>query len=152
MTQFVHTHFPTSHPGVVRAEKVLAVFKDGRDGHDGTRSLALMLLAAVVAALAVAADQLVETWADGHLMLAWVALWAVCFAGLALFTGAARHSAAGLMAELRGWSAHLAQRRADRQMWAAALSDRRVMADLQMAISRSEMQAEAQEHAARNAR
>lgn len=143
MTSFVDTHLSASHSGVARAGAVLAAVDAARRNFDGTRSLALMLLAAVVAALAVAADQLVETWADGHLMLAWVALWAVCFAALALFTGTARQAAARLTAELRGWSAAQAQRRADRQMWAAALSDRRVMTDLQMAISHSEMQAQA---------
>jgi len=52
---------------------------------DGSRGLAAMLLAAVVAALVVLADQMISSWADGHLFLGWVALWVVVFAGLALF-------------------------------------------------------------------
>src|SRR5690554_3661834 len=51
----------------------------------GARGLAALLLAAVVASLVVIADRLISTWADGHLLLAWVVLWAVVFAGMALF-------------------------------------------------------------------
>ncbi len=56
---------------------------------DGSRGLAMMLLAAAVAALVVLADQMIGTWADGHLFLGWVALWVVIFAGSALFAGTA---------------------------------------------------------------
>ena len=44
-----------------------------------------MLLAAVLAALLVVADQLIETWVDGHLLLMWVALWTVTFTMLAFW-------------------------------------------------------------------
>ena len=40
----------------------------------GTRGLSGLFLAAVVAGMVVLADQLINTWADGHLMLAWVLL------------------------------------------------------------------------------
>lgn len=74
--------------------------------------LAALLLAAVVAALAVLANRLVDTWANGPLLLAWVALWAVIFAGTALFAGPARHAALGVLRMLSGWSGSLAQARA----------------------------------------
>lgn len=47
------------------------------------RPLALLLVGAV-AALVVLADRFVQTWTDGHLFLAWLALWAVVFAATAL--------------------------------------------------------------------
>ena len=51
---------------------------------ENARPLAGMLLAAAMAALLVAADQVIDSWADGHLLAAWVALWTVTFAALAL--------------------------------------------------------------------
>ena len=75
---------------------------------EGARGLSALLLAAAIATLIVVADQLIDTWADGHLMLAWVILWALVFAGLALFADGARRLArrsvaAGL--RLQTWSA-----------------------------------------------
>ena len=43
-----------------------------------------MLLAAVVAALLVVADSVVNAYADGHLLLGWICLWAVGFAATGL--------------------------------------------------------------------
>ena len=60
---------------------------------EGARRLSALLLAAVLATLVVIADQVIDTWADGHLMLAWVILWALVFAGLALFADGARRLA-----------------------------------------------------------
>jgi hypothetical protein len=103
----------------------------------GHRGLSAMLLAAMVSALIVVADQLIETWADGHLMLAWVALWVIGFAALALFAGAAQTLAKATLGALNGWAARSAQARADRRLWASAQSDPRIMADVQAAIDRS---------------
>ena len=74
MTQFAHADYPTRHPGVERLENAVALMAQARKNFDGTRSLSAMLLAAMVAALVVVADQLVETWADGHLLAAWVVI------------------------------------------------------------------------------
>lgn len=57
---------------------------------ENARGLAALLLAAAVAALAVVADQLIDTWADGHLFLAWIAMWVGVFAGSLLLTGSAK--------------------------------------------------------------
>ncbi len=76
------------------------------------RGLAALLLAASVAALAVVADQLIETWLDDHLFLAWVALWAVVFAGSLLLTGTVRRMSARAVARLDQWAARRAQARA----------------------------------------
>ena len=42
-----------------------------------------MLLAAIVAAFLVVANQVVDTWTEGHLLAAWIVLWMVAFAALA---------------------------------------------------------------------
>lgn len=79
---------------------------------ENARGLAALLLAAAVAALAVVADQLIETWLDDHLFLAWVALWAVVFAGSLLLTGTVRRMSARAAARLDQWAARRAQARA----------------------------------------
>lgn len=93
-------------------------------------SLSVLLLAALVAALVLLADRFVSTWADEHLFLGWVLLWAVIFVGLALFAGTARSLAARVIRGLDGWSLAQAQARAEARLWDIARSDPRVMADL----------------------
>ena len=139
MTSFVHTTYSNVHPGVARAESVFAAAGPLRRGFSGTKGLSTLLLAAIVAALVVVADQLVDTWADGHLMTAWVILWAVAFAAIALFAGTALDLSAKAVASLDAWSYRVAQRRADERLWDTAQNDPRVMADLQAAIERSEV-------------
>lgn len=141
MTSFVNVKHPAEHPGVARFETAVGAARQLRHGFDGAKGLAAMLLAAIVAAMVVVADQLVENWADGHLLVVWVALWAVAFAALALFAGMARQLAARLLAALDAWSGAIAQARADARLWAAAKADPRVMADLQVAITRQESMA-----------
>lgn len=136
MTSFVHTDFPTQHAGIARVEAAIESARELRKDFNGTKGLAAMLLAAVVAALLVVADQLIGTWADGHLLAAWVALWAVGFAALALFASTARNLARRLVAALDAWSERIAQARADERLWAIARTDPRIMADLQAAMSR----------------
>lgn len=136
-SHFVHLEYSTVHPGVARAEQVVQNVRDIRDNFSGPRSLSTLLLAAVVAAMVVVADQLIDTWADGHLLAAWVTLWAVGFVAVGLFAGATRELASRLMTGLDAWSARLAQRRADERLWAIAQTDARLMADLQGAINRN---------------
>lgn len=107
-------------------------------GLNSTRVLSAMLLAAMVSALVVVADQLMETWVDGHLMVAWVSLWLVGFAALAIFAGAAHKLALTVVHALNDWSDRIAQARAERRLWAIAKSDPRVMSDLTAAIARGE--------------
>jgi hypothetical protein len=140
MTSFVHPSFPTEHAGVARVESVIAAAGDIRQNFDSTRTLAGMLLAAIAAALVVVADQMVDTWADGHLMAAWVALWAVAFVGLALLAPAAKRLAAKLSADFAAWSAREALARSERQYLDSARHDPRIMADLQAALARNKEQ------------
>ena len=80
-------------------------------GHrsEGARGLAALLLAAVVAAMVVVADQVIDSWADGHVFLAWVLLWAVVFAATLVFAGTARRMAGRAMGTLNRWSVAAAQ-------------------------------------------
>ena len=143
MTSFVNVTYPAEHPGVVRFEAAVGAARQLRKGFDSTRGLAGLLLAAIVAAMVVVADQLVENWAEGHLLVVWVAMWVVAFAALAVFAGTARHLAARVMTGLDNWSSAIAQARADVRLWEAAKADPRVMADLQVAMARQEFAAEA---------
>jgi len=110
-------------------------------GFDSSRSLAGMLLAAVVAALLVVADQLIDTWADGHLLVVWVSLWTVAFAALALLTPPLRQLADVAAAALAHWSRMRSLRSNDEAIWRVAQQDHRVLRELQMASLRSEHEA-----------
>lgn len=107
-----------------------------RRNFDGARGLAAMLLAALVAALVVVADHLISTWADGHLLMAWVLLWVVVFAGLALFASTARKIASRVVAALDNWSRSMAEARAEARLWDIARGDPRLMSDLVQARMR----------------
>ncbi len=102
------------------------------------RALAALLLAAIVSSVLVVADMLVDAWADGHLLLAWVSLWIVAFAGLALLAGTVRRFSEKLMAEMDAWAARRAERRASERLWAIARADARVMSELQAALRRDD--------------
>lgn len=127
MSRYPHPSHPASHsaPEVQR-------------GFDSAKGLSAMLLAAMVSALVVVADQLIETWADGHLMAAWVALWLVGFSAIAIFGGAARKLALAAVGALDAWSRRIARNRANKRLWLIAKSDPRVMADLTAAMARNE--------------
>jgi hypothetical protein len=105
---------------------------------EGARRLSALLLAAALATVLVIADQVIDTWADGHLLLAWVLLWAIVFAGLALFADSARRVARRTVAALDDWSRSLAEARAEMRLWEIARQDPRVMSELMAARSRSE--------------
>ena len=139
-SSFVHLEYSTSHPGVERFERVVNAAEGLRKGWTATRGLAGLLLAAMVATLVVVADQLMDTWADGHLMAAWVLMWVIGFSALALLAPTARSLAARTMGSLDGWSQNVARRRADERLWDLARKDSRVMADIQAAASRDEEQ------------
>ena len=136
MTTFIQPSFPTRHAGV---ERMTSAADALRGGFNSTNSLSAMLLAAMVSSLVVVADQLMDTWAEGHLMLAWIALWVVGFAAVAVFAGAARKLASAVVQSLDAWSARVAQRRADERLWSSAKADPRIMADLNAAMSRSHL-------------
>ena len=131
--EFVHVNKPTSHPGVVRFEAALSKASSLKRSVSGSRSLAGLLLSAMLAALLVVADQLIDTWADGHLLAAWVLMWVLAFTAIAVVAPAARRLAAYIVSRLDAWSAAVAQRRADERLWALAQKDARVMKDIMAA-------------------
>ncbi|GAB3499807.1 hypothetical protein GCM10027399_25210 [Curvibacter fontanus] len=135
---FVHLEYSNSHPGVERFERVVNAAGILRSGFTATRGLAGVLLAAMVATLVVVADQLMDTWADGHLMAVWVLMWLIGFAALALLAPTARGLAGRVMQGLDAWSQGIARRRADERLWDLARKDSRVMADIQAAATRAE--------------
>lgn len=136
MTSFAHVEHPTQHPGVLRMERAGKTIRHAVK--DATRSGATLLLAAIVAALLVIANQVVETWTEGHLMVAWIAMWTIAFASLAILATPARGMAANLRAGLKRWNAARRQAAEDRAMWQLALTDPRVMQDLNCAMTRAD--------------
>ena len=118
-----------------------AVVRTETQNAEGSRALAALLLAAAVAAMVVVADQVIDSWADGHVFLAWVLLWAVVFAATLVFAGTARRMSHRAMAGLNRWAQHAAQRRADARLWAIAQTDARVMGELMAAQQRVEDEA-----------
>ena len=101
-----------------------------------SKTLANLMLAAGVAALVVGVDQLIDNWAESHVVAAWLALWAVAVLAIVLLRGLTRYLAQNLMTGLDAWSAHVARSRADERLWTMAQSDPRLMSDLQLAMDR----------------
>lgn len=129
-TSFAPAHFP-------RVPRVLRVATEPRRAErrfDGSRVTATLLLAAIVSALLVVANQVVDTWTEGHLLAAWILLWTIGFAALALLAAPARSAAAALRVSYRESKARRQQRRSDEQYWQAALEDARIMADISRAM------------------
>ena len=135
MTSFAHVEQPSQHPGVVRAERVVDSVANAMRNFDATRSGASMLLAAIVSAFLVVANQVVETWTEGHLLVAWIVLWLVAFAALGLLASPARQMIVALRAGLQRWTLARRQAAQDRELWNLALSDSRVMADISRAMN-----------------
>ena len=138
MTSFVHLDYSTQHPGVARVESAIDAAQHVRRGFSGTRGLSTLLLSAMAAAVMVVAYQVMDSMAEGHMLVIWMALWAVAFVVLAVFAGSARTLSCAILRGLDAWSARSAQNRGDQRLWAMARADSRVMSDLQSAMTRSE--------------
>ncbi len=124
MPRFADFEFstPASQPTAAQAE--------------ASKTLAGVLLAAVMASLLVVADQVIENWADGHLLLGWVALWSLVFAGLAFCARPLRRASTALARLAEGWFTAAAHARAEERMWDYARMDPRVMDELRAAAKR----------------
>ena len=135
MTSFVHVEQPTEHPGVIRAERVAESIKQASHRMVSPRGAAALLLAAIVSALLVAANEVIDTWSEGHLMVGWIALWTIGFAALALAAGPVRNAVNQSRAKLRQFAAERRAAAQDEALWAVALTDARVMADISRAMA-----------------
>lgn len=142
MNTFVQPSHPVEHQGVVRLENAARFLMRIGQRFGNARNLVSLLLAGALSALVVVADQIVSTWDDGQLLLAWVALWSVLFAALALSAEVAFGWYAQLQQAWGAWSATAAQRASDAQTWRIAQTDPRFMVELQAARYRAEAQAE----------
>jgi hypothetical protein len=136
MTSFIHVERPTQHDGVARAERAIESFKQAIRNFEGARGAATLVLAAVVSALLVVANQVAQTWTEGHLLGAWIAMWAVGFAALALLAAPLRRTGVRIRSQVLQWAAARRQARADANLWQLALTDARVMADISRAMNR----------------
>jgi hypothetical protein len=134
MTSFAHVDYPTEHSGVIRAQNAAAAIKGIASGFDSARGAASLLLAAIVSALLVVANQVIDTWSEGHLLAAWMLLWVVAFAALALLSGPARRAAAALRAGFAGWAESRRRAAEDERTWQVAIRDPRIMAELNHAM------------------
>ncbi len=133
MTSFAPADYPTEHPGVARFERAVAALRDLARRFDGARGAATLLLAAIVAALVVVANEVVETWTEGHLLAAWAVMWSLAFAAIGLFARPLRRATHALSGWFKRLGAAYRQSVEDEKLWQAALSDARVMADISRA-------------------
>ncbi|MCY7319129.1 MAG: hypothetical protein LH617_10470 [Ramlibacter sp.] len=135
MTSFVHVDQPTEHPGVARAGRAVEAIQYAARNILSARGAAAMLLTAIVSAMLVVANQVIETWTEGHLLMAWIILWTVAFAGLALAARPARTAVHAIRDQLRRGAAARHAARQDDMLWQLALTDARIMADISRAMS-----------------
>ena len=143
MSTFINTHYANEHPGVQRAESAIEGALMLRQRWSAFSGLVALLLTAVVAAVLVVAYQVMDSVVEGHLLVMWMALWALAFAGMALYSGTARNLVARGKSSLDNWARDQARARADERLWVIAKSDSRVMADLHCAITRQQSLTEA---------
>ena len=103
-----------------------------------SQALAGLLSASVFAALLAVADQLIDSWADGHMLLAWVMLWLSIFGGLALLTRPMRRASTASALWLQIRVAALVQSRREAALWELAMHDPRMLQELRAAKARSQ--------------
>ena len=130
---FVHTDMATEHTGVLRVERAAENLKSTFAGK-GTAST--LVLAAIVAAVVVVANRLVDSVAGGsHWIAGWALLWAVAFVAIALLAAPARNLTSSLRNARNTWAEEHHRAVQDDKTWEMALRDSRVMADLNRAMS-----------------
>lgn len=149
MTRFVTPDFPTEHPGVLRAEAaiaqaqrlpatLLALWLQVKHAATSTRGLTTLILSTAVSGLILVADQSMDTWAEDHLFAAWVALWTLLFATLAVFAPVIKRTLDQASREWTTWRGRIAAADSEAAFLASAYNDPRVMEELRAAILRHE--------------
>ena len=136
MTRFVVSAYPTAHPGVARLEAAAEGWNELRRRLSGGRGLATGLLAGLAAAVLVVAYQVMDSLAEGHLLVIWMGVWLAGFAALGLLASPSRQLATFLSRSVQGSLQRLAEQRADARLWAVARQDPRVMSELTITAQR----------------
>jgi hypothetical protein len=142
MTSFVQPDFPRAHGGAERLANTMERIQAALRRFGNPAGMASVLAAGGLAAVIVVAEQVVSAWTDGHLLAAWIAMWAVVFSLLAVFANA-------ILAWPQQWQARrlarrqaAAERAADERTWSVAMADPRLMAELDCALLRAQQQAQ----------
>jgi hypothetical protein len=141
MTTFVQPDFPRVHEGANRLTSVLEWTRASFSRLGSPKALASILVTGGLSAVIVVAEQVVTALTDGHLLLAWVAMWLIVFGLLATFSDAIRALPTQLQAHLAARRLSAARRTEDERTWAAALGDPRLMAELDSALLRAQRDA-----------
>ena len=136
MTRFVVSAYPTEHPGLVRLESAWENIREARRNLADGRGLASALLSGMVAAVLVVAYQVMDSLAEGHMLVIWTGAWLAAFAALAALASPSRRLAVSLKQVLQGRVQRYLSAREDERMWAVACGDSRVMGDLLAASER----------------
>jgi hypothetical protein len=142
MTSFVHTDFPTTHASIARVEAALEAARQFRARFSGARGLVALLLAGAFSALVVVADRLVNSWADGQIVMAWIGLWVLFSGAVLLFAEASQGWSEQAGRAIDEWVRARKRRLEDERTWGFALADPRFMRELQVARCRAETEAE----------
>jgi hypothetical protein len=142
MPSFVSNQYPDQHPGVSRIESAIEGAMQLRKSWSPTRGLVALLVTAVAAAVLVVAYEVMDSVVEGHLLVLWIALWVAGFASLAMVSGTVSRVGLAAKSGLDAWARRQARARADQRLWGIAQTDSRVMADLQVAMSRHHAMAE----------
>lgn len=125
----------TQHRGLARIRDAAHYLRQAAARFRGARGAASLLLAGTVAALMVAVHALIDTWSDDHQLAAWIALWGIAFAGMALLAAPARNAVALLRSGAQAWNEARRRAQEDERTWNTALHDARLMADLSRAMN-----------------
>lgn len=136
MTSFVQPDFPRAHGGAERLANTMERIQATVKRFGNPAGMVSVLAAGGLAAVIVVAEQVVSAWTDGHLLAAWIAMWAVVVSLLAVFANA-------ILAWPQQWQARrLARRQADARTWSVAMADPRLMAELDCALLRAQQRAQ----------
>ena len=144
MSNFIYNSYCVEHPGEVRIyltqdERLAAAAAPARRRVEYPRQPLLSYLIAGAAVLVlVAAKWLESAELQGNIpmLTAWVVLWTMAFAAIALFSTPARRAIQMVRSAYRAWTKSRQQAAADERVWNAALQDARLMADLARAMDR----------------
>lgn len=145
MNTFIYNSYIVEHPGVVQfyqadeqrlAEESQAVRRHRYEPAPQPLLTYLIAGAAVLVVVFAALFESADSWSNGLLLSAWMVLWAIAFAGVALLYAPVRRTLKMTRHGYHAWVQSRQQAAADDRIWNAALQDARLMADLARAMDR----------------